>query len=82
MEKIELIKRLRELLKAIKYDVPENFYDGEKDEEESFVADHQFHIIEDADMSKYTSFRAGGRAMALPPALKEVYLDISASSIM
>ena len=65
MEKIELIKRLRELLKAIKYDVPENFYDGEKDEEGSFVADHQFRIIGDADMSGYTSFRAGGKAMAL-----------------
>ena len=65
MEKKDLIRKLTELLKGIKYDVPENFYDGEKDEEGSFVADHQFRIIEDADMSKYTSFRAGGRAMAL-----------------
>ena len=65
MEKKDLIRKLTELLRAIKYDVPENFYDGEKDEEGSFVADHQFRIIEDADMSKYTSFRAGGRAMAL-----------------
>lgn len=65
MEKKDLIRKLTELLKGIKYDVPENFYDGEKDEEGSFVADHQFRIIEDADMSKYTSFRAGGKAMAL-----------------
>ena len=65
MEKKDLIRKLTELLRAIKYDVPENFYDGEKDEEGSFVADHQFRIIEDADMSKYTSFRAGGKAMAL-----------------
>ena len=65
MEKKDLIRKLTELLKGIKYDVPENFYDGEKDEEGSFVADHQFRIIGDADMGKYTSFRAGGKAMAL-----------------
>lgn len=40
MEKKELIKRLRELLKTSS-------------------------IVEDADMSGYTSFRAGGKAMAL-----------------
>ena len=65
MEKKDLTKRLTELLKEIKYDVPENFYDGEKDGAESFVADHQFHIIEAADMSRFTSFRAGGKARAL-----------------
>ena len=32
MEKKDLTKRLTELLKEIKYDVPENFYDGEKDD--------------------------------------------------
>lgn len=65
MEKKDLIRKLTELLKEIKYDMPENFYDGEGEDGGLFVVDHQFRIIEDADMSKYTSFRAGGKAMAL-----------------
>lgn len=65
MEKKDLIGKLTELLKEIKYDMPENFYDGEGEDGGLFVVDHQFRIIEDADMSKYTSFRAGGKAMAL-----------------
>ena len=65
MEKKDLIRKLTELLKEIKYDMPENFYAGEGEDGGLFVVDHQFRIIEDADMSKYTSFRAGGKAMAL-----------------
>lgn len=65
MEKKDLIRKLTELLKEIKYDMPENFYDGEGEDGGLFVVDHQFRIIEDADMSKYTSFRAGGKARAL-----------------
>ena len=56
MEKKDLIRKLTELLKEIKYDMPENFYDGEGEDGGLFVVDHQFRIIEDADMSKYTFY--------------------------
>ena len=65
MEKKDLIKKLRELLSGIQYHIPEFFYEGEAEGCEPFVANHQFTITENADMSKHTSFRAGGSALAL-----------------